>query len=52
MNEGNVYHVRHLEPLHPLPFDALDHQDVSYNEIINVIRKDDDDAVLPVNVGA
>ena len=50
MNEENVSHVRHLEPLHQLPFDALDHQDVISNEIINVISKDDDDAVLPVNV--
>ena len=52
MNEGNVSHVRHLEPLHQSPFDALDHEDVSSNEIINVVSKDDDDSVFPVNVDA
>ena len=50
MNEENVSRVRHLEPLHQLPFDVLDHQDVISNEIINEISKNDKDAFLPVNV--
>ena len=49
-HERNVSHVRHLEPLHQLQFNALDDLDVSSNEekVIHVESQDDDDAVLPV----
>ena len=44
---------RHPEPLHQLPFDAVDDVDVNSNEeIIYVMSKDIDDAVLLEDVEA